>query len=95
MSDDLNHYVPRRLDDPPKFLFWSVDVATIALVGLILGVLAGYILVGLGMGVALALAWQKFSSGKHPGMAAHVIYWVIGWPEPKKLPPSHLREFNG
>jgi len=95
MSDDLSHYVPSRLDDPEKFLFFRKDVAAIGLTGTIAGVVASHTLLGLVAGVALAAAWQKFSSGQHPGMSAHVMYWVLGLPAPKKLPPSDLRELNG
>ncbi|MFY4698881.1 type IV conjugative transfer system protein TraL [Burkholderia glumae] len=54
-----------------------------------------YTLIGLLVGVLLGAAWQKFTSGKHPGMSAHVVYWVLGSPQPKKLPSSDLRELNG
>ncbi|KML57050.1 conjugal transfer protein TraL [Burkholderia cepacia] len=95
MSDDLSHYVPSRLDDPEKFLFFRKDVAAIGLTGTIVGVATNHTLLGLVVGIAIAAAWQKFSSGQHPGMSAHVMYWVLGLPEPKKLPPSDLRELNG
>lgn len=95
MSDDLNHYVPSRLDDPEKFLFFRKDVAMIGLGGTVVGVMAGYTLAGVVAGAVLAAAWQKFSSGQHPGMSAHAMYWVLGWPVPKALPPSGLRELNG
>ncbi|WP_175971922.1 type IV conjugative transfer system protein TraL [Burkholderia sp. BCC0322] len=95
MSDDLSHYVPSRLDDPEKFLFFRKDVAAIGLAGTIAGVATNHTLLGLVAGVAIAAAWQKFSSGQHPGMSAHVMYWVLGMFGPKKLPPSDLRELNG
>ncbi|RQU99048.1 type IV conjugative transfer system protein TraL, partial [Burkholderia cenocepacia] len=63
MSDDLSHYVPSRLDDPEKFLFFRKDVAAIGLTGTIGGVLLNHTLLGLVAGVAVAALWQKFSSG--------------------------------
>ncbi|KGC10138.1 type IV conjugative transfer system protein TraL [Burkholderia gladioli] len=95
MSDDLSHYIPSRLDDPEKFLFFRKDVAAIGLAGTIGGVVLGYPLLGVIAGVALAAAWQKFSSGQHPGMSTHVVYWVMGAIKVKKLPPSDIRELNG
>ncbi|CAB1371207.1 protein of unknown function (plasmid) [Denitratisoma oestradiolicum] len=35
---DLSHYIPRRLDDAGKFLFWELDVAAIAILGMLIGV---------------------------------------------------------
>ncbi|WP_186289361.1 type IV conjugative transfer system protein TraL [Burkholderia gladioli] len=95
MLDDLSHYIPSRLDDPEKFLFFRKDVAAIGLAGTIGGVVLGYPLFGVIAGVALAAAWQKFSSGQHPGMSTHVVYWVMGVVKVKKLPPSDIRELNG
>lgn len=95
MSDDLNHYVPSRLDDPEKFLFFRKDVAMIGLAGVVVGTMANHTLLGVVAGVAVASFWQKFSSGQHPGMSAHLMYWVLGTPKMKALPRSDLRELNG
>ncbi len=92
---DLSHYIPRRLDDKGKFLFWDFDVAGVALVGMLLGVAIEYPLLGAVVGIVSAAYYNKFKSGKHPGMAAHLMYWFAGMPEPNDLPPSHLREMNG
>lgn len=92
---DLSHYIPRRLDDAGKFLFWDLDVAGIALVGVLVGIGCGYPILGLLLGIALAFSYRKIKSGKHPGMAAHLLYWFTGLPEPKELPGSHLRQLNG
>lgn len=35
---DLSHYIPRRLDDGAKFLFWEMDVAMIGLMGVLVGI---------------------------------------------------------
>lgn len=94
-APDLSHFIPRRLDAAGKFLFWDLDVAGIGLIGMLLGVATGYNLVGLLLGVAMAYAYNKLKSGKHPGMAAHLLYWWTGFPQPRELPGSHLRELNG
>jgi conjugal transfer pilus assembly protein TraL len=46
-------------------------------------------------GVVLAYAYGRLKVGKHPGLASHWLYWYTGAPQPKELPPSHLRELNG
>lgn len=95
MSADLSHYIPRRLDDAGKFLFWDLDVAGIGLLGILAGVAVDYPKCGVVFGIVLAHMYSKLKAGKHPGMATHLLYWFTGMPQPKELPPSHLRELNG
>lgn len=95
MSQDLSHYIPRRLDDKGKFLFWDLDVAAVALIGMLVGLASEYRILGLVGGIAMAYGYGKLKAGQHPGMAAHLFYWFTGMPEPKELPKSHLRELNG
>jgi conjugal transfer pilus assembly protein TraL len=90
MSQDLSHYIPRRLDDKGKFLFWEL-----ALLGMLVGVATEYRVLGLIAGIAMAYGYNKLKAGQHPGMAAHLLYWFTGMPEPKELPKSHIRELNG
>lgn len=92
---DLSHYIPRRLDDVSKFLFWELDVASIALVGIMLGIAVDMPIFGVVLGGSLAFGYGKLKAGKHPGMATHLLYWFTGFPEPKELPKSHIRELNG
>ena len=92
---DLSHYIPRRLDDGAKFLFWEMDVAMIGLMGVLIGIGSGFPVIGLFLGIGSAFFYGKLKSGKHPGMATHLLYWFTGFPEPKELPGSHIRELNG
>lgn len=94
-QNDLSHYIPRKLDDPDKFLFWEWDVAGIFVVGMVLGILSEYPVTGLVAGGVMAYRYNKLKAGKHPGMAIHIFYWFLGFPKPKVLPPSHIRELNG
>lgn len=92
---DLSHYIPRRLDDTGKFLFWELDIAAIGMLGVLIGIVLGFPLIGLFAGIVLAYGYSKLKTGKHPGMATHLMYWCSGMPTPKELPGSHLRELNG
>jgi len=59
------------------------------------GVATEYRVLGLIAGIGMAYGYNKLKAGKHPGMAAHLLYWFTGMPEPKELPKSHIRELNG
>ncbi|WP_459203508.1 type IV conjugative transfer system protein TraL (plasmid) [Ralstonia pseudosolanacearum] len=92
---DLSHYIPRRLDDAAKFLFWELDIAAIALMGVLVGIGTGFPLIGFGLGIGAAFLYGRIKAGKHPGMATHLLYWFTGFPQPEELPGSHIRELNG
>lgn len=92
---DLNHAVPRRLDDEGKFLFWHFDVAGVFVCCLFAGVFLEKPVIGLVAGLVGAFLYQKLKIGQHPGMSKHILYWFTGIPDTKELPSSHLREFNG
>ncbi len=94
-KQDLSHYIPRRLDSAGKFLFWDLDVAALGLLGVLIGIGTGFTLLGVCIGIGLAFAYSRLKAGKHPGMAAHLLYWWTGLPVPRELPGSHLRELNG
>ena len=94
-DEDLSHFVPRRLDDSGKFLFWDMDVAIVALLGILVGISIDMQIIGLILGFVLAYMYSKLKSGKHPGVATHLMYWFTGAPSPKELPASHIRELNG
>ena len=85
-QQDLSHYIPRRLDDKGKFLFWDLDIAGVALLGMLLGVATEYRVLGLIAGLVMAYGYSKLKAGKHPGMAAHLLYWFTGMPDDWETP---------
>ena len=92
---DLSHYVPRRLDDGAKFLFWDMDIAMIAMLGVLVGMGLDYPILGMLAGVMGEFGYAKLTAGKHPGKPVHLMYCFPGLPEPKEQPGSHIREHNG
>lgn len=94
-QDDISHYIPRRLDDPPKLLFFDRDVGMVAVIMMGMGVSLNYPITGIVIGGILGFFLNKFKAGQHPGMTTHYLYWISGVPVPKALPPSHVRELNG
>ncbi len=87
--------IPRRLDDPPKFLFWDFDVAMVGLLGLGFGVLGGQVLLGCVGGVLAAYAWSRTKSGRHRGYGLHFMYWNMPVRMFRRTPPSARRDFVG
>lgn len=98
MSGEHDYYIPRRLDDPGKLLFWEYDIAMIVVIGAVVGIFSADIiilLVSVTISVLMASAYGRLKAGRHPGMAKHIIYWFFGLPKFKVTPPSHYREMIG
>lgn len=95
MSDPLAHYIPRRLDDPPRFLLWRWDVALVGVFIFLIGIWFGWTITGLVVALAAATALNKVVEGTHPGISTHLAFWHFGTPKLKTAPPSSVREFIG
>lgn len=89
-------FVPRKLDEPPRFFFWEFDIALVFLVGIGFGILSNQIVLCTVLGTVGATVFSKTKSGQHPGYLVHLLYWYlplnIGL---KRTPPSYEREFVG
>ena len=94
MDEDLR--IPRRLDDPPRIFLWEMDVFMVWSGGVFIGIMAGYMLTGIGIGVGFGWAYSKLKSGKHPGFLVHLAYWHLpsGF-SLRRAPPSAERRFYG
>ncbi len=88
--------IPRRLDDPLKFLLWDADVVGILFFAMGIGIITGFVVSMLIIGIGLTYGWSKFKSGKHKWFMLHGIYWILGMDlGAKRTPKSHVREFLG
>lgn len=94
-EEDFAHVIPRSLDEAGKFLFWDLDVAGVAILGVLLGLGVNFPASGLLLGIGAAALYARFKRGNHGGMATHFMYWATGLPVPRDLPASHLRQLNG
>ena len=94
---DSGHAIPRRLNDPMKFLWWDADVFLVAFAPVALGILAGSFFAGLLFGLTLGWVFGRLKTGKHKAYALHALYWHLGNTivKLKRTPPSHCRELIG
>lgn len=73
MSDNLQHYVPTKLDDPGKFLIFDQSVAILALMLFIAGYWVNHPFIGLVLGIAIAYWFNKVKAGYHIGFVHHLL----------------------
>ncbi|MCY4284146.1 MAG: type IV conjugative transfer system protein TraL [Thiotrichales bacterium] len=94
---DAPYVIPRRLDDPERWLFWTLDEAAALLAPAVLGLGANAFLAGLGAGVGAWLLLRRVKRGGGAHVALYALYWMLPGPALglKATPPSHLRRFAG
>lgn len=71
----LHAEIPQFVDELPQFGFWEMDEALFLVLGMVIGVLSGWMFTGLIVGASLASVFAKYKAGKNRGMLFHVLYW--------------------
>jgi conjugal transfer pilus assembly protein TraL len=98
MGGDETGYIPKSLDAQERFLWWEMDQAIIALLLIGMGVVAGAMLAGIGLGSLAAWQYGRLKAGKHPKFAVHALYWWLPsgiFVKTRATPPSDQRYFLG
>jgi conjugal transfer pilus assembly protein TraL len=95
-DDDIRTLCPNSLDDPPKLLFWDMDVAFLFVVIFGIGIVAGQFILGSAGALCACWLYTKAKSGKVRGYGIHLMNWHlpigVGF---KRIPPTHKRDFQG
>ena len=91
------HVIPRRLDDPERWLFWTLDEAAVLLAPAVLGLGANAFVTGLLAGAGAWLLLRRIKRGGGAHVALYALYWMLPGQALglKATPPSHLRRFAG
>ena len=97
MNDQTKHAIPSRLDDPERWLFWTLDEAAALLGPALLGLAANAFLTGLLTGLAGWALLRRAKRGGGADLCVCALYWflpgfALGL---RSAPPSHLRRFIG
>ena len=97
MSDADKYVIPSRLDDPERWLFWTLDEAAVLLGPAVLGLAANAFVTGLVAGLGAWALLRRTKRGGGADVAICALYWFLpdfasGF---RGAPPSHLRRFIG
>lgn len=95
MSDIQVYYIPKNLDEPPRWLFWSMDEAIILLCPIGMGIILGFTFWGFLLGVGAFLGWKRIKGNDQANLIIYMIYWYFPSVliKLKYTPPSYNRMF--
>ncbi|MBK6639105.1 MAG: type IV conjugative transfer system protein TraL [Rhodocyclaceae bacterium] len=93
---ERKYIVPKRLDDPTKFLWWDFDVAIRAMGGVLIGILINMPMTSGVVGCVVAMSYQKLKAGRSRAFGLHALYWYLPVTFGFRItPPSAVRAFIG
>lgn len=69
--------IPTDLDAPKRILFWTIDQAIPFSVFFVGGMLAGKLLYGIAIGVAVSWVLDKYRNSRSDGLMQHFL-WYYG-----------------
>ena len=97
MNETERYAIPSRLDDPERWLFWTLDEAAVLMGPAMLGLAANAFVMGLAVGVGGYLALRRIKRGGRAGLLMHAAYWLLPGAALRLqgAPPSHRRRFAG
>ncbi len=93
MPANEEFYIPQYLDEPERWLFWTLDEAMILVTPIVISLLASHIFLGIIISCSGYIFWVKLKRNGHISTIIFAIYWFY----PAKIiklvntPPSHIR----
>ena len=97
MSFELRHKLFNNLDNPTRFLFWTLPEAMVLLIPLFMGIGTGFALSGLVIscgGIYVMREWDRRMAKQN---LQTFLYWYFphNKAQLKVTPPSYIREYIG
>ncbi len=69
--------IPRRLDEPERWMFWTVDEALIMLVPVITGMMTSFLLVGAVIGIGGFILIRRLKGNGQANLGLYALYWFF------------------
>ena len=89
------YYIPRHLDDPERWLFFTLDEALVIVGPILLGIIFHMFELGIVLSVVGYVAFKKFKGSEQANVAAYGVYWYFPAFGLKGTPPSCVRRYVG
>ena len=94
--EEHRNYIPKTLDNLPRFGFWDIYQSMIFLMIVGLGAVMHLLLPSLILGSLLSWSYGRLASGQARGFLVHLLYWFTPLGEGyKTIPSGDKRHFIG
>lgn len=70
-------YIPKYLDAPAKWLFWTLDEAIILILPIMLGMGCNHMFIGISCATALFFAYKRIKAQRKMSSVTHLLYWYL------------------
>lgn len=71
------YFIPRRLDEPERIAFWTLDEALVLLLPILTGLIMSWVLTGFVLGLSLFMALKKFKGNGSTNLVRFALYWFL------------------
>lgn len=72
--------IPRRIDEPPNLLLWTLDEFIPPIVGLLFGLMVNHALPCMFLGFIATSFYRRYRDGHPDGYFVHMAYYYLGFP---------------
>jgi conjugal transfer pilus assembly protein TraL len=69
--------IPRRLDEPERWMFWTVDEALTMLVPVITGMMTNFLVVGAVIGIGGFVLIRRLKGNGQANLGLYALYWFF------------------
>lgn len=96
MNDKLT-YLPSYLDEPERFLIWTMDEALVLLLPLLIGVMVSFYGTGIIASIVAVTIYSRTKERIGKNLLPGVLYWYFpaAVSRFKATPPSYIKEYVG
>lgn len=85
--------IPKRIDEPPTLLLWTIDELIPVVIGLLVGIMANQALIFTCIGLLLTRLYKKYRDNHPDGYFLHILYWYgFGFIKARSFPNPFVRE---
>lgn len=69
--------IPRRLDEPERWMFWTIDEALVMLIPLVTGMMMDFLLIGAVLGIGGFILLRRLKGNGQANLGLYAIYWFF------------------